>query len=734
MSKRGLACLLLLVSISVPAQPQQPSSAPPAPQATPAQPQKPAPPPDDDTDVVRIRTNLVQIDAVVLDKNGKHVKDLTADDFEVFEDNRKQVITNFSYVSNLGTTEVAAKPPARKGNALPTVPPAIRPDEPRRTIALVVDDLGISSESVSALKSQLRKFIDSQMQPNDLVAIIRTGGDVGALQQFTTHKQRLHRAVDKLRRHPCSRVGQTVFTPVGTLNGEVSICAMGSERASTQALSFIVQGMGALPGRKSMVVLSDSVPLSFVSLQQPEPSSSSGDGGVSREGPTTSNDPSPGLSLEAALMRIAERAIRASVVIYAVDTSGIQPIAITAADKFPEHGAPGSGMTPDSVLISRSHQLQDARGGSELIARETGGFLVRNSNDFQLQRVMTDQEGYYLIGYRPTDETFNRRFHHIKASVKRSGVSVRTRRGFFGVTDNEARPPQTSRDQINLALMSPFAAVDINVELTALFADTVTNGSELHSFLYFQARDLTFTEQPDGWRQAVFDLSGIIFGDNGAVVHRVSETRTLRRRGTAYEQALRRGLVYRLVLPVPKPGSYQFRVAVRDVSSSRLGTAGQFVEVPNLKNGRLALSGITISGYLESTDPNSSTAQPQNTQATISDVEAMSGPSQRRFRTPSNLYFGYVVYNAQLDKTTRQPKLLAAMRILRDGKVVYEGQPKAIDLTAQSDLQRIIAGSGLQLGTEMAPGEYILQVIVTDLLAKEKERTTTQWIDFEIVK
>ena len=112
----------------------------------------------------------------------------------------------------------------------------------------------------------------------------------------------------------------------------------------------------------------------------------------------------------------------------------------------------------------------------------------------------------------------------------------------------------------------------------------------------------------------------------------------------------------------------------------------------------------------------------------------MSGPAQRQFRTPSNLNFGYVIHNARIDKGTQQPKLVATMRIVRDGKVIFEGQPKPVDLTGQSDLKRIIAGGGLQLGTDMALGEYVLQITVTDLLASENHRTATQWIDFEVVK
>jgi len=158
----------------------------------------PAKPSDDQDDVVRITTNLVQVDAVVL-KDGKQVTDLTAGDFEIYEDGKKQTITSFAYVSNVPRT--AAEPtPAVKSKSSDVVPVSpLRPEEPRRTIALVVDDLGISAESMGQVRSQLRKFVNQEMQPNDLVAIVRTGRQLGVLQQFTNDKRILNRAVDQLR-------------------------------------------------------------------------------------------------------------------------------------------------------------------------------------------------------------------------------------------------------------------------------------------------------------------------------------------------------------------------------------------------------------------------------------------------------------------------------------------------------------------------------------------------------
>lgn len=735
---KPLVASLLLFATLTPALPQQPTTpAPPSERLNPpAQPQKGDPQDPDESDVVRIRTNLVQIDAVVT-RDGKQVTDLTAQDFEIFEDGKKQVITNFSYVSNVPSPLIAAPAKENRKSAAPYVAPAIRPEDPRRIVALVVDDLGLSTESMGPVRSQLRKFIDEQMKPNDLVAIIRTGGEVGALQQFTTDKRLLYRAVERLRRHTCSRMGSTVLPRsdfggadlMGTsvTAGGISLCANNSLLLSARSIRFIIEGMGRLPGRKSLVLLSDHFPLTMRNVDNVEGLTSGGDDVAIARMETAGGQPTH-LNFQAALKSIAELAIRSSVVIYAVDTRGVQATGVTAADGFDPRRRPMDlpGLER-SVSASRSHQMLDGRAGAEKVAKETGGFAVRNSNDFQLPRVMSDQEGYYLIGYRPTTETFDRRFHRISARVKRPGFSVRTRDGFFGVTDEAARPPaRTNQDMLHLALMSPFASADIDVQLTTLFSNTAVNGSQLHSFLYFQARDLTFTEEADGWRQAVFDLSAVIFGDNGTVAHQASETRTVRLKDEAYEEVLRTGLVYQLDLPVPKPGYYQFRAAVRDSKSSRLGSAGQFVEVPDLAKGQFALSGITVSGVADVKVTGTDHAPEK-------DRALMSGPGQRRFRTPSNLYFGYVIHNPQRDKTTQRPKLTVSMRILRDTKVIFEGQPKALDATLQSDLNRITAGGGVQLGTDMAPGEYVLQVPVTDL-AGTKPRTSTQWIDFEIVK
>jgi hypothetical protein len=109
------------------------------------------------------------------------------------------------------------------------------------------------------------------------------------------------------------------------------------------------------------------------------------------------------------------------------------------------------------------------------------------------------------------------------------------------------------------------------------------------------------------------------------------------------------------------------------------------------------------------------------------------GPSVRRFQGGMILDYAFMIYNAQLDRATARPQLESQVIMLRDGKPVFTGKLSPMDSSGVADLKHIAAAGRLQLGANMEPGEYILQVILIDKLAKEKYNTATQWIDFEIV-
>ncbi|MCA1614934.1 MAG: hypothetical protein LC795_15050 [Acidobacteria bacterium] len=138
----------------------------------------------------------------------------------------------------------------------------------------------------------------------------------------------------------------------------------------------------------------------------------------------------------------------------------------------------------------RAAAISARQAGLSLLAEKTGGTAVHNSNDLSagIRRVTDDAAGYYLIGYQPDEATFDaktgrRLFHKLSLKVSRPGrYRVRMRDGFFGVPEEEAgTPPGTPRDQIAGALLSPFGASGVRVQLTSLFANDAKAGSYTRS-------------------------------------------------------------------------------------------------------------------------------------------------------------------------------------------------------------------------------------------------------------
>ena len=753
MKKQPSLALILIFSFIVPVAAQNQNPARPA-QSNSQQTRQ------DDDDVVRITTNLVQVDAVVTDKSGKLVTDLKPEEFEIYEDSREQKISSFSFVST--ENETTAQPPqpvAEKispapvdKNAPPVPPVRLRREQIRRTIAVVVDDLGLSFESTAYVRQSLKKFVDKQVQPGDLVAIIRTSGGIGALQQFTSDKQQLSAAVERVKWNPVGRGGVSAFAPIdsqsvsdnGGSDGSAASASDDTNQANEDinqfreelysvgtlgALNYVVRGMRELPGRKSILLISDGFKI------------------YNRDDPTRST------RVLEALRHLTDLANRASVVIYTMDARGLQTLGLTAADDV-------SGMTADQVetqLDNRRNELFDSQEGLNYLAQQTGGIPIRNTNDLSggIRRVLDDQKGYYLIGYRPDESTFDpktgrRRFHKILIKVKRPGLRVRSRTGFYGVTDEQVAPPRrTPAQQLVGALTSPFSESGVHLRLTSLYGNDAKVGAFVRSLLHVDGADLTFTDEPDGWHKAVFDVLAVTFGDNGTVVDQIARTQTMRVRGETYKKMLESGFVYIVTVPIKKPGAYQLRTAIRDETSEHVGSASQFIEVPNIGKNRLTLSGIVVNGVKPSVKPagkeNNSGAGAQDQSAStppganapqegLTETDPQSGPAVRRFHSHMGLQYGYVIYNAQLDKASGRPQLQTQVRLFRDGKQIFAGRVTPFDPGPQADLRRVLAGGGLNLGNDLAPGEYVLQVVVTDLLAKEKYRTATQWIDFEIVK
>ena len=740
MKRRHFLAVILITQLSAASfaqQPRTPITEPPPPPRQPApQQQKP-----EDVDVVRITTNLVQVDAVVTDRSGKVVTDLKPEEVQIFEDGKSQKITHFSYnVSETPVVERPAKPATVDKNAPPVPPVALKPEQVRRTMAIVVDDLGLSFESTYFVRRALKKFVDEQMLPGDLVAIIRTSGGMGALQQFTSDKRQLYAAIERVKWYASGRGGVGAFAAIEPPTPGPSGPDMDAKNEELNqfredlfsvgtlgAVSYVVKGLRQLPGRKSVLLISDGFRI------------------------YSQDDPNQNYRTLEKLRRLIDEAGRASVVIYTMNATGLQTLGLTAADSTGERSADEI----EQQLSNRRNAAFETQQGLDFLAKQTGGIAIRNSNDLSggIRRVMEDQKGYYLIGYRPDYATFDpktgrRTFHKLSLKVTRPGkFNVRMRNGFLGHSDEDhQQAPRTMAQQLVEALTSPFGTTGVHLQLTSLFGNDAKAGSFMRSILHIDARDLTFTDEPNGWHKCVVDVLAITFGDNGVLVDQKGRTYTLTLPDEMYKHALRDGLVYNVAVPIKKPGAYQLRMSLRDTSSERIGAASQFIEAPDLKKDRLALSGIVMRGENpgKPTSPSGPAGQPganqpansapSQSQEGVEQGNAEASPAVRHFSRDMLMVYSFMIFNAHLDKATNAPQLTTQVRLFRDGKPVFTGKENPFKLANASDLKRLLAGGVIQLGTDLPPGEYVFQVIVNDPLASEKHRTATQWIDFEIVK
>ncbi|HEY6551978.1 MAG TPA: VWA domain-containing protein [Vicinamibacteria bacterium] len=386
--------------------------------------------------VVRLGVDLVQIDAVVTDKKGRAVTDLVAADFEILQDGRPQTVTQAAFMGVLAGAGGPGSPTLAE-LVDDRADEATAPADPSEAIVFVVDDLALSVSSVSATRNALLSFADG-MDDASQVFLLRTAARLlemrpvmGPAELRATARAlvpRLEvRGEDLLQNQTRTRYSPFDFRAQSTSHYLNSLLA----RRSLLSLHDITDALRSWKGRKTLVFFSEGFPI--------------WDSNREVLGPF---EQVYGLGDDVldAVDRLTDLANRASVVIHTVDPRGLLTAGISASD-----ATMMSHQAIVDTLQTRRQALHISQGSLSRIADLTGGLSVLNTNDLGagVARILADSRGYYLVGYEPPRETFageRPRFHQLKVRVKRPGLKVRSRKGFFGLSDAAVAalaPPQT---------------------------------------------------------------------------------------------------------------------------------------------------------------------------------------------------------------------------------------------------------------------------------------------------
>jgi hypothetical protein len=374
-------------------------------------------------------------------------------------------------------------------------------------------------------------------------------------------------------------------------------------------------------------------------------------------------------------------------------------------------------------MQQRQYEFNASQDGMAVMAEDTGGLFFRGTNDITgaLAAAVSDQEEYYLVSFRPDDETFEKskngaaKYHKLEVKVKRPGVKVRFRKGFYGVTDEERTPEK--RPLILTAMMSPFKSVEVPLRLTPILRleHSKEVAGVLRALIHMDISGFQFQDLPDQRKECELEAAVYLFDLEGKVVDNLVKTYKIALAAEPYKKAIANGLLQQIEVGISKPGNYQIRAAVRDTATNLAGSAVQFIQVPDITKQKLETSDLIVAG-----------------EGWEKGTNDHSGPGERRMRQGELVKYNLLLYNTKLGPD-RKPKLEMQTTLYRDGKIVHRGPLTSLELKDQKDGESLTVSGSFKLGTATAVGEYVLEVAIRDLLAPKKEQYAVRSSSFEVI-
>ncbi len=711
---------------------QNPTSVPPEPQR------------QDQPEVVRVYTELIQTDVMVFDRSGNFVNGLKREDFELRIDGKVKPIDFFEKIT-AGSASEESQIAAARGSTRPNTPKtgAPNPLDRGRPIFFYVDDLHLDVSALQTTRKLITNFIDKEMGQNDEAAIASASGQLGFLQQLTDNKAVLRAALERLQLRPYTvkdfeRPSMTEYQGLLITNNDYDITGYfvdatvrqnpgmpretaaalveararalaqqgGQVTANTLAgLEGLIRAANKLPGRKLVFFIS---------------------GGFFLDDRNSDS--------RTKLQRITSAAARSGVVIYSLDARGL---VASLSDASNQDGFDPSGR----LQRANNGELVASQDSLSALAADTGGKAVFNTNSLEpgLGRALKESSTYYLLAWKPEEQTRSSKFRRIEVKiVGKSDLNVQVRRGFFDrepepdvakatkskASDKSSEKPKTeaqtpqqaSEAELRKVILAPYPNRDIPVALSLNYLNTPNKGPMLSTALQVPNEFLSFAPV-DGKQTATVIVAGTVFDEKG------NPGASFNNRLTVVAPSVEavgdgRELIYGYPVYVA-PGIYQVRVGVRDEKSGRTGSAHGWIEIP--PNGQLALSSLLVG---------SRTGQPITTASTTSDTipNAVSLSINHSFQANGYLRFLVFTYNAAAAPADGKPDVALQIQLVRDGQPVVTTALRKISTDGVADLARLPYAAEVSL-SGLPVGQYLLQISVVDRVAR---KSASQQTRFEI--
>jgi VWFA-related protein len=695
--------------------------------------QQPTPPAQRATGTVKSDATAILVDVVVRDKRGDPVTDLTAVDFEVEEDGVRQQVGSVTLFSSPDPGASGdAKPaspatPAPGAAAKPPVAPA-----PPPVIALVFDRL---SPEGRALSHKAALGYVAKAEPNSMIGVFGIDLNLKIYQGYTHDPELLKKAIEEIGKRSTSQfdsaagradadafaggtaavlrnaqqgaaAGGQASAAAGAAAGAAAPSAMMAEMerrtletfevlerdqqgySTSNSLLALVNSMRALPGRKSVIFFSEGLAIPPAVVAQ--------------------------------FRSVIDSANRANVSIYAMDAAGLRTESTSkeARDNINAAAARTLGRNPTSDVVgaAMTQALEknedtlrlDPHSGLGELAGDTGGLLIRNTNDLSagFRRVDEDMRNYYVLTYVPSNDVFDGKFRTIKVNVKRGGVEVASRKGYFAVRAPGALPVKTFEAPALAMLDVTPVPNAFPVRAAAVKFPERDRPGLVPVLVALSASNITFVPSEDKQGQHADFTVLVRFRDqSNEVVRKLSQHYQFDGPADQVETMKQGEVLFYRQTELP-PGVYTMETVVFDAVSNRASVRFSTVEQPKAASDGLRVSNLLLVGRSEKV---LEADRPADNPFLVGDLLLYPNLGTPLLKAQAKeLAFFFTVYQGATKPT-------AVLELMQNGKLLAQS-PLPLDAAdADGRIQQV----GRLPIDALSPGTYDLRVVVTDGTARQ---------------
>lgn len=525
-------------------------------------------------------TILVQVPVVVVDKSGKHIRELKKEDFQLLENGKEQTIGSFEEISS--TQKPVAVQKTTPGQFTNVV---LDQDKPRSVTVIALDMVNTAYLDQTYARKELIKYLANNIDTSQPLALVQiTSKGLKVVSPLTNSPEALQQALKKVSGElpAMQNVSDTAevaaFTGDTTdllnpatlgqtqsaLNdfvtqGDVDYAQFKQERAietTMQAFLGLAWSLSGIPGRKTLIWATGGFPF-------------------------TMDSPSavPGGYLSVLYERAMQAMNDANVAVYPVDAQGLVNYTPGASSRNLSFGAAGVRQ-----LGNRAWLMNSKQDTLKEFAEMTGGRAFYNTNDLAgaFQRAADDASDYYMLGYYLDTKNTKPGWRELKVKLREKQAEIRARKGFL-VTNTTMNPEATRTNDMDFALASPFEATGIPLLMEWGAIKDGDKGKKTIPFvLHISGESVSIEGTHNEINLAVAAMAtqpDHKNKDQRVVADNVGQDVKAQLKPDSMANFKSHGMAYKNMLELP-PGQYSVRFVVRDNYSGRIGSISAPVTVP----------------------------------------------------------------------------------------------------------------------------------------------------------